>query len=317
MLSQLLSPIILFFVLGMAAGFGRSDLSVPEQVAKGLSLYLMAAIGLKGGIEVAEVGFSSDMLIAAGVGMVLSCALPLPAFWMLQKFGRIDRINAAAVSAHYGSVSVVTFVTAVEILPASGLSAEGYMVAVMALMETPAIVVGLMLARSRGFAKSGSQTNLVRETLLNGSVVMLAGSFAVGLTIGPSGFASIAPVFESGFRGLLCLFLLDMGLVAARRLRGSQVLTPRMVALAIFIPVFNGTIGVLAGTIAGLDPGSVAILGTLAGSASYIAVPAAMRLALPEADPGIYLTMSLAITFPFNLTLGIPFYTIMASGLQP
>ena len=146
---------------------------------------------------------------------------------------------------------------------------------------------------------------------------MLAGSFAVGLTIGPSGFASIAPVFESGFRGLLCLFLLDMGLVAARRLRGSQVLTPRMVALAIFIPVFNGTIGVLAGTIAGLDPGSVAILGTLAGSASYIAVPAAMRLALPEADPGIYLTMSLAITFPFNLTLGIPFYTIMASGLQP
>jgi uncharacterized protein len=315
MLAPLLSPVILFFVLGAAAGFARSDLTIPEQIAKGLSLYLMAAIGLKGGIEVAEAGFSIDMLLAALAGLALSCLLPLPVFWMLRRFGRLDRINAAAVSAHYGSVSVVTFVAGVEVLSSSGLPPQGYMVAVLALMETPAIVVGLLLARSGSRETATAGAGLLHETLLNGSVVLLAGSFLIGLIIGPEGFASIAPVFESGFRGVLCLFLLDMGLVAARRLRGSRTLTARLAGLAILMPVLNGTLGALLGTAVGLDVGTVAILATLAASASYIAVPAAMRLALPEADPGLYLAMSLAVTFPFNITLGIPLYTLMATGL--
>jgi hypothetical protein len=234
---------------------------------------------------------------------------------MLRRFGRLDRINAAAVSAHYGSVSVVTFVAGVEVLSSSGLPPQGYMVAVLALMETPAIVVGLLLARSGSRETATAGAGLLHETLLNGSVVLLAGSFLIGLIIGPEGFASIAPVFESGFRGVLCLFLLDMGLVAARRLRGSRTLTARLAGLAILMPVLNGTLGALLGTAVGLDVGTVAILATLAASASYIAVPAAMRLALPEADPGLYLAMSLAVTFPFNITLGIPLYTLMATGL--
>ncbi|MFN3546859.1 MAG: sodium-dependent bicarbonate transport family permease [Mesorhizobium sp.] len=315
MLAPLFSPVILFFALGAAAGFARSDLTIPEQIAKGLSLYLMAAIGLKGGIEVAEAGFSIDMLMAGLAGLALSCLLPLPVFWMLRRFGGLDRINAAAVSAHYGSVSVVTFVAGVEILSTSGLPPQGYMVAVLALMETPAIVVGLMLARSGSRETGTGGAGLLHETLLNGSVVLLAGSFLIGLVIGPDGFVSIAPVFESGFRGVLCLFLLDMGLVAARRLRGSRALTARLAALAILMPILNGAIGAVLGSAVGLDVGTVAILATLAASASYIAVPAAMRLALPEADPGLYLAMSLAVTFPFNITLGIPLYTLMATGL--
>ncbi|MBB5751958.1 sodium-dependent bicarbonate transport family permease [Prosthecomicrobium pneumaticum] len=315
-LEALFSPIILFFVLGAAAAFARSDLSVPEAVAKGLSLYLMASIGLKGGVEVRQSGFSTEIFAAAGAGLALSLLLPFLAFAALRRFGRLGPIDAGAVAAHYGSVSVVTFVTGVEILTGRGLPPAGYMVAVLALMETPAIIVGLLLAR-RGLA-GGAATGgdgLWRETLLNGSVVLLMGSFVIGLIAGKAGFAPIAPLFESGFRGALCLFLLDMGLIAARRLREARALTLRLAALAVLLPVVNGTLGVLAGTLVGLDTGSVAALGILAGSASYIAVPAAMRLALPQADAGLYLAMSLAVTFPFNITLGIPFYTALAGTM--
>ncbi|CAA9522217.1 MAG: putative sodium-dependent bicarbonate transporter [uncultured Sphingomonas sp.] len=318
-LGALLSPVILFFALGAAAAFARSDLSVPEAVAKGMSLYLMAAIGLKGGVQVAESGFTADMLAAAAVGVALSSLLPLPAFAALRRFGGLDPLNAGAVAAHYGSVSVVTFVAGVELLAAGGLRPAGHMVAVLALMETPAIVVGLLLARrggdgaAAGGAKAGG--DLLHEALLNGSVVLLMGSFAIGLACGKEGVAPIAPVFDTAFRGVLCLFLLDMGLVAARRLRDARALTPRLAALAVLLPIVNGTVGVLAAGLAGLDSASAAALGVLAGSASYIAVPAAMRLALPQADPGLYLAMSLAVTFPFNLAVGIPFYTLLATRL--
>ncbi len=315
-LEALFSPIILFFVLGAAAAFARSDLSVPEAVAKGLSLYLMASIGLKGGVEVRQSGLSTEIFAAAGAGLALSLLLPFLAFAALRRFGRLGPIDAGAVAAHYGSVSVVTFVTGVEILTGRGLPPAGYMVAVLALMETPAIIVGLLLARRGlgGGAATGGD-GLWRETLLNGSVVLLMGSFVIGLIAGKAGFAPIAPLFESGFRGALCLFLLDMGLIAARRLREARALTLRLAALAVLLPVVNGTLGVLAGTLVGLDTGSVAALGILAGSASYIAVPAAMRLALPQADAGLYLAMSLAVTFPFNITLGIPFYTALAGTM--
>ena len=314
-LTALANPAILFFVLGAAAAFARSDLTVPEAVAKGLSLYLMMSIGLRGGVEVADAGLSADMVAAAAIGIALSFVLPLPAFWALRRFAGLGRIDAGAVAAHYGSVSVVTFVTGVEVLSARGLPPAGYMVAVLALMETPAIVTGLLLAR-RGGAVGGNGGELAREVLANGSVLLLVGSFVIGMLIGHDRFTAIAPVFNAGFKGALCLFLLDMGLVAARRLMDGRLLTLPLVGLAIALPVVNGSLGVALGVTAGLDTGTAAALGILAGSASYIAVPAAMRLALPEADPGRYLAMSLGVSFPFNILVGIPLFTAIAQGLS-
>jgi len=314
-METLLSPVILFFVLGAAAAFARSDLSIPEAVGKGLALYLMAAIGLKGGVQVSEAGFSTEMLAAAAAGLVLSVLIPLPVFLALKKFGRLNTVNAAAVAAHYGSVSVVTFVTGLEVLNNAALPPAGYLVAVLAIMETPAIVVGLLLARGGTTGDARPKGELLRETLLNGSVVLLLGSFVIGLVAGSDGFEPIAPVFETAFRGVLCLFLLDMGLVAARRLMESRSLTFRLGLLGVTFPVINGTVGVLVGTMIGLDAGTTAGLGILAASASYIAVPAAMRLALPEADAGLYLSMSLGVTFPFNIVVGIPLFTFLAQWI--
>lgn len=315
-LDALLSPAILFFALGAFAAFARSDLTVPEAMAKGLSLYLMAAIGLKGGVAVSESGFTRDMATAAGLGLALSLLIPLPAYALLRSFGRLNQVNAAAISAHYGSVSVVTFVTGVEALTSVGTPPQGYMVAVLALMETPPIIVALLLAQ-RGQKIAAPKSALLHEATLNGSVVLLAGSFIIGLVAGKPGYGPIAPMFDAGFRGALCLFLLDMGLVAARRLRDSRALTGRLAAIAIFLPLANGTIAALLGAAAGLDAGSAATLAVLAASASYIAAPAAMRLALPQADPSLYLAMSLAVTFPFNLTLGIPYYGMLAKWAAP
>lgn len=314
-METLLSPVILFFVLGAAAAFARSDLSIPEAVGKGLALYLMAAIGLKGGVQVSEAGFSTEMLAAAAAGLVLSVLIPLPVFLALKKFGRLNTVNAAAVAAHYGSVSVVTFVTGLEVLNNAALPPAGYLVAVLAIMETPAIVVGLLLARGGTTGDARPKGELLRETLLNGSVVLLLGSFVIGLVAGSDGFEPIAPVFETAFRGVLCLFLLDMGLVAARRLMESRSLTFRLGLLGVTFPVINGTVGVLVGAMIGLDAGTTAGLGILAASASYIAVPAAMRLALPEADAGLYLSMSLGVTFPFNIVVGIPLFTFLAQWI--
>ncbi len=312
----LFSPVILFFILGALAAVARSDLTIPEAVGKGISLYLMAAIGLKGGVEVSAAGFSVEMVLAALAGVGLSLLLPLPAYFLLTRLGRLDRTNGGAVAAHYGSVSVVTFVTGVEVLTTGGMPPAGYMVAVLALMETPAIIMGLVLARGRTDAAVHGRGELLRETLLNGSVVLLMGSFVIGVLIGKDGFTQIAPVFDAGFRGMLCLFLLDLGLIAVRRLREARSLTFRLAGLAILIPLINGAIGAVLGTLIGLDPGSVAALTILAASASYIAVPAAMRLALPQADPGLYLAMSLAVTFPFNILFGIPLYSALAQGLS-
>ena len=307
------SPVILFFVLGLLAAFVRSDLQIPEAIAKGLSLYLMAAIGLKGGVAVAETGIDATVLVALGLGLAASALVPLGVFPVLKAFGRLSQIDAGAVAAHYGSVSVVTYVTAVEILEAQGLPPGGYMVAVLAAMETPAILTGLLLARGAVRQKAGGGTgDMFREVFLNASVVLLLGAFAIGAIAGPDGFGEVAPFFEAGFKGVLCLFLLDMGLIAARRIMDTRSLTWRLVAIALVVPLINGAIGVLAGTGAGLEVGSVAAFGVLTASASYIAVPAAMRLALPQADSGIYLTMSLSITFPFNILVNIGLITAFA-----
>jgi len=308
-IDTLTSPIILFFALGMFAGFVRSDLAIPEAIAKGMAIYLMAAIGLKGGVEVSKSGLTDALLFAGAAGVALSFLLPYPAYSLLRSIGRLDRTNSAAVAAHYGSVSLVTFITANEMLALSGLTAAGFMVAVLALMETPAIISGLLLARRGGQGNgtdgSSSKAQLWREVLLNASVVLLVGAFVIGIVAGEKGFAPIEPVFDTGYKGILCLFLLDMGLIAARRLRETRSMTLRLASLAIALPLVNGLIGVVLGTLIGLDTGTAALLGVLTASASYIAVPAAMRLALPAADPGIYLSMSLGITFPFNIVVNI------------
>ncbi|QIG52906.1 sodium-dependent bicarbonate transport family permease [Altererythrobacter sp. BO-6] len=309
------SPVVLFFVLGMVAAFARSDLAIPEAIAKGMSLYLMAAIGLKGGVAVSKSGIDSTVLAALGAGIAASFLIPFAAYALIKGFGRLDRINAGAVAAHYGSVSVVTFVTAVEILEAQSKPPGGYMVAVMAAMETPAILSGLLLARGMGSKGDQSKGELLHEVFFNASVVLLLGAFAIGMIGGGDGFSEVSPFFEAGFKGVLCLFLLDMGLIAARRIMDARALTWRLVVIAIGLPLVNGALGAALGTIIGLDVGSAAALGVLCASASYIAVPAAMRLALPEADPGIYLTMSLSLTFPFNILVNIGLISATASAL--
>ena len=308
-IDTLTSPIILFFALGMLAGFARSDLAIPEAMAKGMAIYLMAAIGLKGGVEVSKTGLTDALLVAGAAGMALSFLLPFPAFAPLRSVGRLGRTDAAAVAAHYGSVSLVTFITANEMLASSGLAAAGFMVAVLALMETPAIISSLLLARRNqqpsSIGSASGNRRLWHEVLLNASVVLLVGAFVIGIVAGEKNFAPVKPVFDSGYKGILCLFLLDMGLIASRRLRETRAMTARLVLIAMVLPLVNGLIGVVVGTVIGLDPGTAALLGVLTASASYIAVPAAMRLALPAADPGIYLSMSLGITFPFNIVVNI------------
>lgn len=315
-IETLLSPVILFFVLGVFAAVVKSDLAIPESMAKGMSLFLMAAIGLKGGVEVSQAGLSDQMLLAGAAGIALSFTLPFLAFGLLRSFGRLDGLNAGAVAAHYGSVSVVTFATAAEVLTRGGIPAAGYMIAVLALMESPAIVSGMLLAARSGVnAKRRAGSHLWREVLFNGSVVLLIGAFTIGVVIGEFKYQAVAPLFTGLWSGILCLFLLDMGLIAVRRLRENRAVTLRLAILGIAIPLINGTIGAVAGAAIGLDTGSTAALAILSASASYIAVPAAMRLALPQADAGLYLSMSLAITFPFNIILGIPVYIALATAL--
>ena len=313
--TNLLSPIILSFALGVAAALARSDLNIPEAVAKGMSIYLLFAIGFKGGVSVADHGIDGTLALSLLAGIVLSAALPLIAFALLQVMGNLSRLDAAAVAAHYGSISIVTFVAATSVLSSSGIASEGYMVAVAAAMEAPAILSALWLI-SRGGDARRMDNDLLREIMLNGSIVLLVGSFFIGWSTGVDGMTKIEAFIVSPFQGVLCLFLLDMGLVAGRGLRTSSgVLTPGVLAFGVVMPLVGATCGLAAGLLLGVSTGGVALFMVLSASASYIAVPAAMRVALPEANPSIYLTLSLGVTFPFNLTLGIPIYVAVASAL--
>lgn len=307
--ANILSPVVLFFALGIGAALARSDLNMPEAIAKGLALYLMMAIGFKGGAAVNASGLSLAFLGVAATGMTLGFLLPVIAFTALRATTRLETATAAAVAAHYGSISVVTFVAGTELLKAGGVMFDGYMVAVMALMETPAIVAGLWLAsRDPSAMAQKASGDFLREVFLNGSVVLLMGAFAIGWITGGPGMKLVKPFFDDLFRGMLCLFMLDMGLIAGARLRNAARLTWPMAAFAAYMPLIGGGLGLTAAWALGLSVGNTALLAILCASASYIAVPAAMRLALPQADPSVYLTLSLAMTFPFNLTLGMPLY---------
>lgn len=313
---NLLSPVILFFALGIAAALARSDLTFPEAIAKGMSLYLLFAIGFKGGASVSQHGADLSLALAVLAGVALSFLLPFVAFALLRFLARgVSVTDAAAVAGHYGSISIVTFVAATSLLSAGGVVHEGYMVAVAAAMEAPAIVSALWLAmRSGGGGRMDG--DLWREILLNGSIVLLLGAFAIGWATGERGMAEVAPFIVAPFKGVLCLFLLDMGIVAGRELRkAGRLVTPGVVAFGLIMPLVGAAFGLVTGLGLGLSAGGVAVMMTLSASASYIAVPAAMRVALPRANPALYLTLALGITFPFNLTLGIPLYMAVAQTL--
>ena len=312
---NMLSPVILCFVLGLLAAVARSDLTIPEAVAKGMSIYLLFAIGFKGGVAVAAHGVDLMLGKAMLAGIALSFLLPFLAFALLRAITAMSVTDAAAVSAHYGSISIVTFVTATSVLQAQGIAAEGYMVAVAAAMEAPAIISALWLA-SRGGARSEGDGDLWREIFLNGSIVLLVGSFLIGAITGDQGMARIEAFIVTPFQGVLCLFLLDMGLVAGRGLaQTGKLLRGGTLAFGMIMPLLGAVSALLAGLALGLSTGGVALFMVLGASASYIAVPAAMRVALPEANPSLSLSLALGITFPFNLTLGIPFYIAVAQSL--
>jgi uncharacterized protein len=309
---NLISPIILSFVLGLLAALGRSSLSVPEAAAKALSIYLLFAIGFKGGVAVSAHGVDATLILSLLAGVVLSFGIPLVAYGLLRAMTGFSVLDAAAVAGHYGSISIVTFVSATAIVTAQGITSEGFMVAVAAAMEAPAILTALWIATRAG---SGGRMDgeLWREVLLNGSIVLLIGAFVIGALTGEQGMKDIESFIVSPFKGVLCLFLLDMGLVAGRGLRQSRgLLGVGAISFGILMPLVSAALALPFALMLGLSVGGTALLMTLAASASYIAVPAAMRVALPEANPSIYLTLSLGVTFPFNLSLGIPLYLAVA-----
>ncbi len=312
--SNLVSPLILSFVLGAFAALVRSDLTFPEAAAKAMSIYLLFAIGFKGGVSVAGHGVDGALGISLVAGLLLSALLPFVAFGLLKLLTRLDRLNAAAVAGHYGSISIVTFVAGTSILETQGIASEGFMVAVAAAMEAPAILSALWLISAGG--KGRMDGHLWREILLNGSIVLLVGAFAIGMITGEEGLAEISSFIVSPFKGVLCLFLLDMGLVAGRSIRDSRgALTAGVFVFGVVMPFVGAAIGAMAGLLIGLSLGGVFLLMVLSASASYIAVPAAMRVAVPEADAGIYLTLSLGVTFPLNLAIGLPVYLAVAKAL--
>lgn len=312
---NLLSPPILFFVLGICAGLLKSDLAIPEAVTKLLSLYLLWSIGLKGGVNIRAAGLSPDMLLSLGAAVILATTIPLYIFPLLKKSLGAD--NAAALAAVYGSVSAVTFLTAGSFLNRHAQPYGGHMVAALALMESPAIIVGLLLARRAapltnpvdpGSRPPTSLAESLREAALNGPVVLLTGSMLIGAIIGEAGFAHVKPLAVDLFSGVLAFFLLELGLVAAKRSRTLKVVGWRMIAFALLVPLFNAALGFALAYALRVQRGDAFLLTVLAASASYIAAPAVARTAIPRASPGLYIPLALAVTFPFNIAIGLPLY---------
>lgn len=306
---------VLAFVLGVLAASLRADLRLPDAVYQATSMYLLLAIGLKGGVALRQSPIA-EVIAPIGVTIVLGVVIPILAFFILKVLTRLGPINRGALAAHYGSTSLVTFTAALIFLEASQIPFEGYVATLLAILEIPGILVGLLLAGRAGSQDSNrSWGESIREVLLGRSVLLLAGGLVIGVLTGPEGYARVEPFFGSLFTGVLALFLLEMGVLAGRRLGAVREAGIGLVVFAILFPIFAGSLGIVGGFVAGMSPGGAMVLGVLCASASYIAAPAAVRLALPEADPGITLTASLGITFPFNLIIGIPLYWLMAETL--
>jgi len=308
-ISNFLNPPVLFFFLGIIAVLVKSDLEIPAPIPKFLSLYLLFAIGFKGGVELAKSGVTQDVVLAISAAMLMACVVPVYTFFILR--WKLDTYDAAAIAATYGSISAVTFITASAFLGELEIAFDGYMVAALALMESPAIIVGLILVNvftaeqgKREFAWS----EVLKDAFLNSSVFLLIGSLVIGVLTGEHGGDMLAPFTQGLFYGILTFFLLDMGLVAARRIKDLQKTGVFLISFAILIPLLNASIGLLIARLIGMAQGDALLFAVLCASASYIAVPAAMRLTVPEANPSLYVSTALAVTFPFNIVVGIPLY---------
>lgn len=307
LISTLLSPAILCFALGLAAPLLRSDLELPAPLSRTLSLYLLFAIGVKGGISLSASGLSGSVIATLAAAGLTAVAIPVACFFILKR--RMSTADAAAVAAAYGSVSAVTFIAAVGLLNAQGVAYSGHMIAALALMESPAIVVGVWLARKFSESeKPVSWSHIGKDAFLNSSVFLLLGSLLVGLVCGPERGAALKPFTETLFPGALCLFLLDLGIVAGKRLGGLKSAGAHAIGFAVFAPFVNAALGLMISIALGLSRGDALLFVVLCGGASYIAVPAAMRIALPSANPGLYVTLSLGLTFPLNLLVGLPLF---------
>jgi uncharacterized protein len=312
--ANLLSPVVLAFALGIIATLARSDLRFPDELYQALSIYLLLAIGLKGGAALAETPLARFWAPALAT-LAIGCAVPLWSYAITRRIGRMSVADAAAIAAHYGSVSMVTFIASLSFMQVVGVPVEGFMPTLVALLEVPAIVIALVIARMKAAETPGGWGEVLHEVLAGKSVILLVGGLAIGAASGAAGLVKVAPFFVDPFQGALTLFLLEMGMVAARRLRDLRTAGRFLLTFAVVMPVLHGALGVWLGQLSGLSLGGATVLGVLSASASYIAAPAAVRIALPEANPGYYLTAALAVTFPFNLVVGIPLYYAIARWL--
>ncbi len=307
-LSNILNPPILFFFLGISAVLVKSDLEIPAPFPKLLSLYLLFAIGFKGGVELIKSGISQAVILTLLAAILMACFVPIYTFFILRL--KLDNYDAAAIAATYGSISAVTFITASAFLTELGIDFDGYMVAALALMESPAIIVGLILVNlfTEDKDRDVPWSEVLKEAFLNSSVFLLVGSLVIGVLTGEHGWQVMEPFAQGMFYGVLTFFLLDMGLVAARRIKDLQKTGFFLISFAILIPILNATIGLLIAKLIDMSQGNALLFAVLCASASYIAVPAAIRLTVPEANPSLYVSTALAVTFPFNIIVGIPLY---------
>lgn len=317
LVANLLSPIVIAFLIGMAATFVKSELEFPQPVLNAISIYLVFSIALKGGTELAAAGWETIWKPAIAAGLV-AILLPIWIYWITKRVLRLDTSNAAGLAALYGSVSSVTFLAALSFTAKLGNPGEPFLPLLVSVMEW-GILVALLCARI-GLQREHSTGRLdLREALIDTlrgrSVILLLGGLVMGYVIGEKGFEPIKPVFEDAFRGILVLFLLEMGMVAARQFRDFLKLGPALLAWGVLAPIVHGIVGVTIGKFAGLGLGGSFVFGCMVASASYIDAPAAVRATLPKANPGIYLTSSLGITFPFNLIFGLPIYYTYAAWL--
>ncbi len=313
LISSLTNPTLLFFVLGIIAALVRSDLEIPSTSAKFISLYLLFSIGFKGGQELALGELNAEIGYSLLFALVIAALIPLYTFFILKR--RMSVHDAGAVAAAYGSVSAVTFVAASSFLESQNLSFGGHMVAVMALMEAPAIIIGVILIDEFDLEGKGSRRlgEIIRHSFTNGSVLMIMGSLVIGYVADAKQAEGIKPFTTDIFKGFLAVFLLDMGMVTAKRFSAFSRYGWFATLFAVVIPAMNGAIVAVLSQFVTDDPGNRLMFAVLAASASYIAVPAAMRIAVPKSDPGLYIPMALGITFPFNITLGMPLYFALIS----
>jgi hypothetical protein len=322
--TNLLNPIALSFALGVLAKLVRSEFQLPREIYQGLGIYLLFGLGLKGGVELAEAPLSA-IAAPAGVTLLLGVLTPISAYVVLRRLGRFDAANAAGIAAHYGSVSAVTYLAAQSFVQAT-LAAdpslpplEGYLPTLLAILESPGITIALLIGATA--KPDANLRGVLHEVLTGRTLVLLVGGLAIGALMGHEHWEKIGPFYDSGgsiFKGALCLFLLEMGIVAGTRLGDLKKVGPFLVAFGVLMPILHGSLGAWLGIVAGMSPGGATVLGTMAASASYIAAPPAVRLTLPEANPSLYLTASLAITFPFNVLFGIAIYyrvALAAAGL--